>query len=341
MQPAPQRAVPAAGPSSPAWSGHWQQEPAASVTITVAVSPDLPVAFSLVNRARTGSTTPDPDLNNNVAVEDTEVLATASFSITKSSSPNPVVAGQLLTYTVLITNNGPATATERARDRQPYRQKPASSRATASNGSVQHRALSPCSARSATMRLSPSLSSWRWTAICVRVTPSPTPSLPSRNSSTRPVPIGNTNVTTVGEWSISRSQNRTFLTRQPLAAHCAPDSRARSQRNFQQHNLSDTLPTNVTFIQATLGFNCIEGPNRHITCTIPTLPAGQTRLMERTASGGGYRSGRRCGVDKHRHCHQQHLNTTDDHDLITTTVKSGTDLKVVESAPPRWSLGNI
>ena len=38
--------------------------------------------------------------------------ARASVSITKAASPNPVVAGQQLTYTLTVTNAGPSTATE-------------------------------------------------------------------------------------------------------------------------------------------------------------------------------------------------------------------------------------
>ena len=36
----------------------------------------------------------------------------ADLAITKTDSPDPVVAGGLLTYTINVTNNGPADATE-------------------------------------------------------------------------------------------------------------------------------------------------------------------------------------------------------------------------------------
>ncbi|MCO6452393.1 MAG: DUF11 domain-containing protein, partial [Caldilineales bacterium] len=80
-------------------------------TLTVDVDPDLPLAFSLVNKAIVGSDTPDIDPDNNRATEDTEVLATAVLSITKLA-PSTVDAGTQMTYTIVITNNGPARATD-------------------------------------------------------------------------------------------------------------------------------------------------------------------------------------------------------------------------------------
>src|SRR5208282_6946868 len=35
---------------------------------------------------------------------------TAELSITNTNTPNPVIAGNNITYTVVVTNNGPATA---------------------------------------------------------------------------------------------------------------------------------------------------------------------------------------------------------------------------------------
>ncbi|APF27163.1 hypothetical protein NPD7_2002 [Clostridium sporogenes] len=62
------------------------------------------------NIANVTSSTPDPNLNNNTSIVDTEVTALADISVVKTASPNPVNQGELLTYTIDVTNAGPADA---------------------------------------------------------------------------------------------------------------------------------------------------------------------------------------------------------------------------------------
>ena len=45
---------------------------------------------------------------NNSASDPTTVVATADLSVTKTSSPNPYTDGSPLTYTIVVTNNGPS-----------------------------------------------------------------------------------------------------------------------------------------------------------------------------------------------------------------------------------------
>lgn len=55
----------------------------------------------------------DPNLSNNTFTETTTVIPLADLSVDKSDSAyDPVYAGELLTYTVSITNNGPSPATD-------------------------------------------------------------------------------------------------------------------------------------------------------------------------------------------------------------------------------------
>jgi uncharacterized repeat protein (TIGR01451 family) len=80
----------------------------ASVVISVHIKPDT--LGTIHDDARASSDTFDTDLSNNLATLATDVTASADLSITKGSSPNPVLAGQQLTYTLIVTNNGPSTA---------------------------------------------------------------------------------------------------------------------------------------------------------------------------------------------------------------------------------------
>ncbi|MGB7282869.1 MAG: C25 family cysteine peptidase [Candidatus Acidiferrum sp.] len=88
---------------------------AASTTFTVGVAVNTGVAAGTVitdvDNATSG--TNDPNLSNNSATVQTTVglATTADLSITNAATPNPVVAGNNITYAVVVTNNGAATAT--------------------------------------------------------------------------------------------------------------------------------------------------------------------------------------------------------------------------------------
>src|SRR5207248_1868624 len=69
----------------------------------------LPIYIS--NTASTTSGVFDPDTSDNTATELTTVNTSANLALTKSDSPDPVLAGNNITYTLTVTNNGPSDAT--------------------------------------------------------------------------------------------------------------------------------------------------------------------------------------------------------------------------------------
>jgi uncharacterized repeat protein (TIGR01451 family) len=85
----------------------------ATVTLTVQVDPVTPGGAVISNTAEALSRTADPDPSNNAATAATTVVAgsppvSADLSVTKTDSPDPVTPGSPITYTITVTNNGPA-----------------------------------------------------------------------------------------------------------------------------------------------------------------------------------------------------------------------------------------
>lgn len=81
-----------------------------TMTINVHILPDF--VGALHNDARVTSATFDNDASDNFDTIVTDVAASADLSITKSDSPDPVLAGNPLTYTLVVKNDGPSTAND-------------------------------------------------------------------------------------------------------------------------------------------------------------------------------------------------------------------------------------
>lgn len=85
----------------------------ATFVLHVRVAAGTPAGTSLSNTASVGAATPDPDSGNNTDTEPTLVAgaASADLGIVKTDAPDPQVAGSAVSYTLTVTNYGPATAT--------------------------------------------------------------------------------------------------------------------------------------------------------------------------------------------------------------------------------------
>jgi len=62
------------------------------------------------NTATISSSTPDPDISNNNSHIITPITVSADLEVIKTDSPSPIIAGNILTYTIEIINNGPSDA---------------------------------------------------------------------------------------------------------------------------------------------------------------------------------------------------------------------------------------
>ena len=86
----------------------------AGASVTVAVTFSIPLGYldpSVTNVATVTSTTPDPEPGNNSDEEITPIGADPADLAVVKTGPTSVVPGSDLTYTVVVTNLGPAQAT--------------------------------------------------------------------------------------------------------------------------------------------------------------------------------------------------------------------------------------
>jgi len=85
-----------------------------SAFVQVRVDSDVVSPTTLTNTAWVSSTTTDPNLTNNSDTETTtaeqSALNPTDLEISKVDSTDPITAGLTLTYTLVITNHGPAPA---------------------------------------------------------------------------------------------------------------------------------------------------------------------------------------------------------------------------------------
>jgi uncharacterized repeat protein (TIGR01451 family) len=84
--------------------------PCTYASFKLVVHVTAPVGAVITNSATVTSATADPNPANNKASATTKVEAAADLSVTKSDSPDPVTAGENITYTIVAANAGPSDA---------------------------------------------------------------------------------------------------------------------------------------------------------------------------------------------------------------------------------------
>ncbi len=85
--------------------------PNASATITLIVGVNAATRGTITNNASVQATEPEVTTTNNSASQETVINANVDLAITKVDSVDPVTAGGALSYTIVVTNNGPSSAT--------------------------------------------------------------------------------------------------------------------------------------------------------------------------------------------------------------------------------------
>ncbi len=83
----------------------------ANFTFAIKVNSNTGAGTNIGQTDSVTSTTTDPNTGNNSATVNTQVAGSADLSVTNAASPVPVLAGNNVTYTQVVNNAGPSTAT--------------------------------------------------------------------------------------------------------------------------------------------------------------------------------------------------------------------------------------
>ena len=253
----------------------------ATATITV-ITHVLPTTVGLLtNTATVSASETETNPANNADTETTLVNPLVDVLITKADSPDPVVAGQTLTYTLVVTNNGPSTATGvTVNDPLPANLtfvSGSSSRGTVSqsNGTVTANVGTLASGASATITLVGTVSPTARGSLSntATVTVTETDSNPANNTDTEP-----TTIIASTDLAVIKTD-----TPDPVLAGSQLTYTIRITNNGPSTatgvTLSDPLPAGVTFVSAVPSQGTASNAAGNVTANLGTLASGATSTV--------------------------------------------------------------
>ena len=269
----------------------------ASTTFTagVAVNPGVAAGTVITDIVNATAGTNDPNLTNNSAIVQTTVgsATTADLAITNVASPNPVVAGSNLTYTVVVKNNGVAAASTVAfTDAIPANTAFVSVTPTPATGWT-------CGVTAGTLTCSdPSVASGASTSFALVVTVNSGTAAGTVITDTAQVsspttdPNPNNNSATVTDVVATATQSDLSITSTASPANVVTDGNNISYTQIVTNNgpavsgaatFTDTVPAGASFVSMTVpgGWNCgalpaVGSTGGTITCTIAALAVNAT-----------------------------------------------------------------
>jgi uncharacterized repeat protein (TIGR01451 family) len=262
-------------------------------TIVVKVNASVPAGTVITNTATATTTSIDNNSANNSATATTTTEASADLEVTsQTDTPDPVIAGENITYTITVLNNGPSDAqTVTVTDALPANTTFVS--AAIATGTGWTIPSPPAVGGTGNVVFSKSTVAAAETAsftVVVKVnanTPAATiisNDAVAASATTDPAPGNNTDtatttVSTSGDLSVTKVDSPDPVTVGGNLTYTVTVTNNGSS-DAQNLSLSDTLPLNTTFVSFTVPGGWIRtdivpvGGSGTVTATAPTLPAG-------------------------------------------------------------------
>ncbi len=320
----------------------------ASFSLLVNVGAGVASGTVISNTATTTSATADPNAGNNSATTTTTVTTSADLSITKTDSPDPVTAGSNLTYTIVVANAGPSSAsTVSWSDTLPAGTTffslsspggwSCTTPAVGAGGTITCSISSLAALGSGSFTLVVAVGSGVTAGTVISNTATATSSTPDANSANNSA----TATTTVGasaDLSITKADAPdpvnigANLTYTLVASNAGPSSAA-------SVSVSDTLPSGTTFFSLAVpgGWSCTTpavGSGGTVSCSIASLPAAGSGTFTLVVAVGVLPGGTVISNTATVTSSTPDGNSGNDSATTTTTVAASSNLNLLKSDAP-------
>ncbi|MGH3657664.1 MAG: hypothetical protein ACRDUA_13495, partial [Micromonosporaceae bacterium] len=318
-------------------------EPASVFTLVVNVNANASSGSTITNLASVGSGTSDPNDANNTALASTSVNTSADLSVTKTDSPDPVTAGNNLTYSMTASNAGPSDAqTVSLSDTVPANTTfvslaapggwscttPAVGATGTVNCGVGTLAAGASAGFTLVVQVSANAPDGGTLTNTVSATTMTTDPTPANNSDTE-----TTAVNTAADLAVTKTDSPdpviagNNLTYTITVANGGPS-------DALGVSLTDTVPAGNAFVSATPSQGTCTGTTT-VTCTLGTIPAGGSATMTLVVNvNAGAPSGSTITNTATATTTTTDPNSANDSATATTTVNTSADMSIAKTDSP-------
>ncbi|WP_417749945.1 SdrD B-like domain-containing protein [Rosistilla oblonga] len=302
----------------------------ASATITLSTDVASSAAGTITNTATVTSDGTETNTANNTATEQTVIGRTVDLAVTKQDSVDPVVPGNQMTYTLVVTNNGPSDASGVIlTDTLPAGLTLAGNTTTQgsvsnSGGIVTANLGNLASGESATITLTVDVASSVTAAFTntATVTSNENDSEPANNTASEPTAVDRQfDLRVEKSDSADPATPGGTLTYTITVFNDGPS-------DATSIALTDTLPAGVTFAS---GSNGLTANGSVITATIPTLASGASVPFTITVNVDPAASGTLSNTASVSTTSGTELDPTNNSDTETTVLSPEIDLSITKT----------